>query len=90
MYPKVIDVKPDKDYTLFLLFDNSETRVFDLKPYLNFGIFSELKDEKIFNSVKVSFDTIEWNNEADFDPEFLYKKSVLLQNADIFRKDFAL
>jgi hypothetical protein len=25
--------------------------------------------------VKTSFDTIEWDNEADFDPEILYQKS---------------
>jgi hypothetical protein len=49
-----------------------------MKPYLNNGIFKELKDISLFNTVKVSFDTIEWDNEADFDPEFLYKESKSL------------
>jgi hypothetical protein len=47
-----------------------------MKPYLDKGIFKELKDLKIFNTVKTSFDTIEWENEADIDPEILYQKSV--------------
>jgi len=44
-----------------------------MKPYLNLGIFRDLKDIKLFETVKPSFDSIEWNNEADFDPEILYR-----------------
>ena len=47
-----------------------------MKPYLDFGIFQELKDIRLFKTVKTSFDSIEWNNEADFDPEILYQKSL--------------
>jgi hypothetical protein len=50
-----------------------------MKPYLETGIFKELKDESVFNSVRVIFDTIEWNNEADLDPEILYKNSRLIE-----------
>lgn len=46
-----------------------------MKPYHDFGIFQELKDLRLFKTVKTSFDTIEWDNEADFDPEILYQKS---------------
>lgn len=46
-----------------------------MKPYLDCGIFQELKDPGLFNTVKTSFDSIEWDNEADFDPEILYQKS---------------
>jgi hypothetical protein len=34
-----------------------------------------LRDISIFNTVKVSFDSIEWENEADIDPEILYQYS---------------
>jgi hypothetical protein len=84
MYHKIINVKHENDYTLYLLFDNLETRLFDLKPYLNFGIFSELKDKKLFDTVRISFDSIEWDNNADLDPEFLYKESTLVKNANVF------
>ena len=46
-----------------------------MKKYLDHGVFLELKDEKIFNTVHVSFDTVEWGNGADMDPEILYLES---------------
>jgi hypothetical protein len=76
MYLAVETVKPINNYNLILTFDNGEIRQFDMKPYLNKGIFQELKDISKFNSVRVSFDTIEWDNEADLDPEILYENSV--------------
>ena len=47
-----------------------------MKPYLDKGIFQELKDKKKFKTVRVSFDSIEWANQADIDPEILYEKSA--------------
>jgi len=76
MYYSVKSVKPLENYILLLEFENTEKRVFDMKPYLNKGIFKELSDVKVFNSVRISFDSIEWSNHADIDPEFLYDKSV--------------
>lgn len=76
MYKAVKEVKALENYLLYLKFDNNEEKVFDVKPYLEIGIFKELKDIKKFNSVRVSFDSIEWINHADFDPEMLYEKST--------------
>lgn len=76
MYKGIINVKPLPDYKLLLTFDNNEIREFDVSPYLNHGIFSELTNVTIFNSVHVSFDTIEWKNGADLDPETLYDESI--------------
>lgn len=68
-------VKAGPDYTLILTFDNGEVKVFDMKPYLSLGIFKELKDLKLFKKVRMSFDTVEWPNEVDLDPEILYNES---------------
>jgi hypothetical protein len=76
MYLAIKDVKPQDNYLLLLTFENGEKRQFDMKPYLDFGIFQELKDLKLFKTVKTSFDSIEWDNAADFDPEVLYQKSL--------------
>lgn len=76
MYPSVKEVIPHKNYTLVLTFDNGEKRQFDVKPYLDIGIFKELLDINLFYTVKTSFDSIEWANEADFDPEILYHNSI--------------
>ena len=76
MYLSIKDVKALDEYRLLLTFENEEKRIFDMRPFLEKGIFKELKDKNMFNTVKVSFDTIEWANEADMDPEMLYEDSV--------------
>lgn len=83
MYIGVKDVKPLPDYKLYLFFENGETKEFDVKPYLGIGIFSELKDEKLFNTVHVSFDAVEWNNGADLDPELLFMESSMVDGAKL-------
>ena len=77
MYASVNKVQPLNDYTLELTFENNETRIFDVKPYLDTGLFTTLKDEKTFKRVTVSFDTIAWPNGVDLDPEVLYEKSKM-------------
>lgn len=76
MYLAVLEVKPLEDYKLLLTFENKEKKVFDVSPYLNMGIFADLKDQSMFKTVKVNFDTVEWANQADLDPELLYQEST--------------
>lgn len=80
MYLSVKEVKPISNYNLILTFSNGEHRQFDMKPYLDKGIFQELRDIAMFNTVRLSFDTIEWENEADLDPEVLYNDSVKIRD----------
>jgi hypothetical protein len=79
MYLAIQYVKPLDNYLLLLTFENGEKRQFDMKPYLDLGIFKELRDLQMFRTVKTSFDTIEWDNKADFDPEVLYQYSVKIK-----------
>jgi hypothetical protein len=76
MYPAIVKVKPVEDYHVILSFANGEVKRFDMRPYLENGLFVQLKDQALFDSVKVSFDTIEWGNKLDFDPEVLYQNST--------------
>ena len=78
MYLGVVEVKPLDDFKLLLTFENKESRQFDMKSYLKRGIFKELQDIRLFKQVKVSFDSIEWPNGADLDPELLYEDSIEL------------
>ena len=75
-YPSVQRVEPLSGHSLVLTFENGERRIFDVTPYLDLGIFREMRDLAVFNSVRVSFDTIEWANGADLCPETLYYSSV--------------
>ncbi|MBI5527484.1 MAG: DUF2442 domain-containing protein [Deltaproteobacteria bacterium] len=71
----VKEVQPLSGYKLLLTFENGERRSFDVTPYLETGVFSALKDETIFSSVRVAFDTVERPNGADLCAEVLYGES---------------
>ncbi len=78
MYPGVTAVEATADHRLVLRFDNGERRVFDVKPLLATGRFRELADLRVFSKVGVAFDTIQWENGLDLDPEYLYARSTAL------------
>jgi hypothetical protein len=75
MYPSVCEVIPNEDFSLNIILDTGEKRLLDMKPYLDFGVFKKLRDYEKFKSVRVAFDTIEWDEGVDLDPEFIYEKS---------------
>ena len=75
MNPRIKDVKPNYNYTLTLTFTSGEVKVFDMKPYLDKGIFGELKEISLFNSVKPFLGSIQWKNGQDLCPDTLYLES---------------
>lgn len=75
MYHGVKNVKAIEGYRLIIGFDNGEFRVFNVKPLLSLGRFCKLTSQQEFMKVKVGFDTVEWENGLDLDPEYLYERS---------------
>ncbi len=73
MYFSVKKVEPQTDYSLILTFENGERKRFDMKPYLDTGIFRKLRNAEIFGSARVSFNTVTWGEDIDFDPEVFYE-----------------
>ncbi len=76
MNPRVNKVDALDDFTLLIVFENGEERSFDVKPYLNKGIFAELENLDNFKSVHVSEGTIRWENDAYLCPDTLFEDSV--------------
>jgi len=76
---KVLSVQANDDYTLDLKFDDGSSRRFDVKPYLEYGIFKELKDRNYFKKVRVAFGTVQWPNDQDIGPETLYLESPIIE-----------
>ncbi len=76
MNPRVKTVRPNPDYTLTLVFDNGETRRFDVTPYLEKGIFQALREMRNFNSVKVFLGSVQWRGGQDLCPDTLYMDSI--------------
>lgn len=81
MYIGAKTVEPLPDFRLLITFENGERRIFDVTPYMDKGMFRELRDASAFNNARISFDTVEWPNGADLCPETLYADSVPVEPA---------
>lgn len=68
-------VAPTRDFLLRLTFANGEQRLFDVRPYLDKGVFTQLQDYERFSQVRVVAGTVEWPGEIDLCPYTLYEKS---------------
>jgi len=76
MNPRVRSVTASPNFTVKIIFTNDEQKLFDVKPYLNSGIFTELKNQAKFATVKVENGTISWEGGQDFCPDTLYLEGV--------------
>jgi hypothetical protein len=72
----VIKVEPRADHQIYVEFDTNECGALNMQPYLNFGVFKKISDLSAFSKVRVSFDTVEWGNSIDLDPQFVCEKCV--------------
>jgi hypothetical protein len=63
---KVSSVEAKEDYVLFVKLSNGKKGLFDVKPYLDKGIFTELKNKSLFELVRPAFGGVVWPHEQDF------------------------
>ena len=75
MNPYVKRVRPLEDYQLEIIFENSERRIFDVKPYLKRGVFVRLQNRAVFQAVRVVAGSVEWPGELDLSYDTLYLES---------------
>lgn len=61
-----------------VIFENGEHRVFDLKPYLERGVFARLRNQATFQAVRVVAGSVEWPGEVDLSHDTLYLDSRLI------------
>ncbi len=62
---KVAKVNANNDYTLFVELSDGRCGNFDVKPYLEKGVFRQLKDKNYFKQVKPFLGGIAWPDEQD-------------------------
>jgi len=72
MNPSVISVEARNNFKLAITFENGEKKIFDVTPFLEKGVFVELKNLGYFKQVKVAFGSVEWPHEQDFSKDTLY------------------
>ena len=71
MHWDVVTVKPLPDYRLYVETQDGQRGIFDMKPYLEHGVFQELKDVGYFNRVAIVFGALTWPHQQDVAPETL-------------------
>ncbi|MDR2182684.1 MAG: DUF2442 domain-containing protein [Clostridiales bacterium] len=76
--PMAVKVVPSDDYCLLVSFDNGETRLFDVKPYLNHPAYRELRKPYLFETVKIAGLSVEWLHGQDICPDELYFNSKII------------
>lgn len=74
--PTAISVTVQKDYTLKVIFNNGETKIFDVKPYIKGPWYSRLKDFSYFSLAKADGFTVIWPEGQDICPDELYYNSA--------------
>lgn len=72
MLIKVVDAKYIGGHEIAIKFNDGLHATVDLKNHLNGPIFKPLQDERMFRNFTLNRWTIEWENGADFAPEFLH------------------
>ncbi len=79
----VVSVITREDFHLELRFSTGEMRLFDVRPYLDKGVFQRLRDRSLFDQAYVAFDTVCWPGHLDIAPETLYDRSIPLRESDV-------
>ena len=62
---RIVEVKPDKNYTLEIITENGITGIFDVSPYLGLEAFIELRNQDVFRKVMNGKYFVEWDCSAD-------------------------
>ena len=71
MYRDAKFVQPLPDYRTYVELADGRKGIFDMKPYLDRGVFRELRQVHYFNQVGILFGAVTWPNEQDIAPETL-------------------
>ena len=71
MYWDVHTVRALSDYRIYVELADGRRGIFDLKPYLEHGVFKELRDVMYFNRVGILHGAVTWPHQQDIAPETL-------------------
>lgn len=76
MFLEITQASYINDYKLLLRFNDGTEMTVDLEDELNGRVFAPLKDKNKFRKFSIVFNTVEWENGADFAPEYLYELAM--------------
>lgn len=81
MHWDVVSVKPLANFCIDVNLRDGSHGVFDMKPYLDMGVFQELRDPAYFNRVSIQFGAVTWPHGQDIAPATLHARLKAIENA---------
>lgn len=88
MFPKVVQVIPTKEYSVYVYFEDGKIVCYDMSQMLEKEVFQPLKDIDIFiDTCTVLNDTLAWDIDKsrdnttclDIDPDTLYELPMTVE-----------
>ena len=76
MFLKVSSAEYLDNYRIKLTFNNGETKTVDLQNELDGSVYKPLRQLDYFKNFRLPYNTVEWDNGADYAPEYLYSIGV--------------
>jgi hypothetical protein len=77
----VVAIKPLDNYCIDVSLRDGSHGIFDMKPYLDLGVFQELRDPEYFNRVGIQFGAVTWPHGQDIAPATLHAHLKATENA---------
>jgi hypothetical protein len=81
VYWDVKIVRPLPDYRIYVEIEDGRKGVFDVKPYLDRGVFRALQDVHYFRRVGIVLGAVTWPDDQDIAPETLVEEMVPVDQA---------
>ena len=81
MHWDVKTVRPLPDYRIYVEMEDGQRGIFDLTPYLDHGVFRELKNPTYFRQVGIVYGAVTWPHEQDIAPETLLAEMTPVQDS---------
>ena len=98
MFHTVVQVKPTKEFKVYVYFDDGKIKLFDMTSFLGKGVFKQISDIDAFlEKCTILNQTLAWDvggnfdeyNCIDIDPETIYRTGIDVADPLSFDSDVA-
>ena len=78
----IVEIIPKENYILYIMADNGQTGLFDVRPYLESEAFAPLKEKGEFERIHNGNYFIEWECGADLSAETIQARWEIISHTE--------
>lgn len=79
----IVDIIPKENYILYIMADNGQTGLFDVRPYLESEAFAPLKETGEFERIHNGNYFIEWDCGADLSADTIQARWEIVSHTHL-------